>query len=73
VTGYALSDYGLILIIWGISFLLFGTGLVYLLARYLAREEADVEAAEARAEAPPASAHPAAAESEQELVAPGRR
>jgi hypothetical protein len=73
VTGYAISDYGLILIIWGISFLLFGTGLVYLLARYFRREEADVEAAEARAEVPPASAHPATADRERELTGTGRR
>jgi hypothetical protein len=40
VTGYDLTNYGLVLAIWGITWILFGSGLVYLLVRYFAREDA---------------------------------
>jgi hypothetical protein len=59
MTGYDLFGYGLVLVVWGISWMLLGSGLVYLLARYFARDEADAEAAEqSAAPAPVASATP---------------
>jgi hypothetical protein len=37
--GYSLTDYGLVLVIWGVVWMFFGSGLVYLLARYFASED----------------------------------
>jgi hypothetical protein len=60
--GYDLAGYGLVLIAWGVSWMLLGSGLVYLLARYFGRDEADAEVAERLAAptpaAPAAPSHP---------------
>jgi hypothetical protein len=66
VTGYSFSGYELVLIIWGIVWMIFGSGLVYLLHRYFAHESATVH------DEPVVLAHPENATSEtRELIGVG--
>jgi hypothetical protein len=68
VTGYDLSSYGMVLAVWGIIWILFGSGLVYLLVRYFAGEDAEAGAEGPNmSESTSAPARPATVE--RELVA----
>jgi hypothetical protein len=69
VTGYDLSSYALVLAVWGICWMLFGSGLVYLLVRYFAREDAEAEVPPTMSAPTSLPAH--AAMVERELVAAG--
>ena len=71
MTGYSFAGYEAVLIIWGIVWILFGSGLVYLLVRYFAREDAEAED-QTPAIAEPTSEPARGVTVERELVAAGR-
>jgi hypothetical protein len=71
VTGYSFAGYEAVLIIWGIVWILFGSGLVYLLVRYFAREDAEA-GDQAPAIAEPTTAPARTVTPERELIAVGR-
>jgi hypothetical protein len=43
VSGIVLSGYGLILVVWGVGFMLLGTAMMYFLHRVMAADERQAE------------------------------
>ena len=50
---YVLSDYSLILVIWGVLWMVFGGSILYLVHRTMSEEEKSVEQAESAMSAVP--------------------